>query len=481
MLDRLLLGLATLFMRPHRIPKLSVMIKPATLLKFHKTLADGKYRRIFSSSGRLRKSGPKGPSAGLIAGIALVLSLHPGSFACAAPDEHKLGKDAGYPVGTAERKSWLDNEAMRVGSFSHHEQIKGLYNGHAKVLARSGKPMPLAFAARPPDYRWSIDQSRGLGVDDFLARQRIMGLLIIKDGVVQLERYQYERKPTHRFTSHSMAKSVTALGIGIALGEGKIKSLDDRADRYAPKLGGTLLGGTTIRSLLRMASGARIEQTYDSSGDSGRFDAATAKEGIEAAARVITVRAAEPGTRFNYASAQTAILGAVLRGATGMSLSDYLTPRLWQAIGADETAYWRAERTGLEVAYGNFSATLRDYARLGVVIANDGVRPDDPAKTQIIPLEYLLDATDWKRGPDAFRPGKATAYFGYGYQFWLFPGERRRFVMLGVYGQSIFIDPALRLVIVQTAVNEKAEAGQTTLARERLAFWQGVVRHYGKW
>ena len=70
-----------------------------------------------------------------------------------------------------------------------------------------------------------------------------------------------------------------------------------------------------------------------------------------------------------------------LRGATGMSLSDYLTPRLWQAIGAEQSAFWYADRTGLEVAFGNFNATLRDYARLGVVLANDGVRPDDPERS----------------------------------------------------------------------------------------------------
>lgn len=272
-----------------------------------------------------------------------------------------------------------------------------------------------------------------------------MGLLIVEDGVVQVERYQYERKPAHRFTSHSMAKSITALAIGIAHKEGRIASLDDRAQGYAPKLSGTLYGNTTIRNLLRMACGARYDQRYEWAGDTARFNAALSREGAEAAARVITERETEDGKRFNYSSAQSAMLAAVLRGATGMSLSAYLTPRLWQAIGAEETAVWRADRTGLEVACGNFNATLRDYARLGTVLAYDGVRPDDPTGKQIIPREFLLDATDWKRAPEQFRPAKATPYLGYGYQFWTLPGEQRRFALLGVYGQSIFIDPQQRL------------------------------------
>src|SRR4029453_11944906 len=136
-------------------------------------------------------------------------------------------------------------------------EIPGLFQGKVNTLQRAPNPWALQKAASEPAYRWSIDKERDLTVDDYLARQRIMGLLIIKDGVIQVERYQYDRKPTHRFTSQSMAKSITSLAVGISLEEGKIASLDDRADRYAPKLRGTLYGETTIRNLLRMASGAR--------------------------------------------------------------------------------------------------------------------------------------------------------------------------------------------------------------------------------
>lgn len=398
---------------------------------------------------------------------------------CAAPDEKALGRDAGYPVGTA--RTWFYDESVRIGSFTHQAEIPGIYRGDVHILAASVHPLPLPEARREPDYRWTIADSRDLGVDDYLAHQRVMGLIVVKDGVVQVERYRYERRPTDRFTSMSMAKSIASLGIGLALSEGRIASLDDRAEKYVPSLQGSLYGETTIRNLLLMASGAAYRERYDRTGDSVRFAAAVSREGVEGAARTITVRQDEQGTRFNYAGPQTAVLAAVLRGATGTSLSEYLTPRLWQAIGAERSALWRTDRTGLEVASGNFNATLRDYARLGVVLANDGVRPDDPAARQIIPRDYLLEATDWSRVPEPFRPYRATSYFGYGYQFWLLPGSRRRFVLLGVYGQSIFVDPGLKLVIVQVGANATAEAGRTTLARERDAFWRGVVRYYGSW
>jgi CubicO group peptidase (beta-lactamase class C family) len=278
-----------------------------------------------------------------------------------------------------------------------------------------------------------------------------------------------------------MAKSITALAVGIAQREGLIGSLDETAERYAPGLKGTILGRTTLRNLLRMASGIRYEQAYDGSGDTVRFSRRLSDEGSEAAVRMITVRAAEQGARFYYASPDTVTLGAALRGAIGTSLAEYLTPRLWQAIGAEASAFWYADRTGLEVTFGNFNATLRDYARLGIVLAHDGVRPDDPGAAPIVPREFLMDATDWKRVPEAFRPRKATSYFGYGYQFWLFPGARRRFAMVGVYGQSIYVDPGLKLVMVQTGANATAEAGKTSLGADRDAFWRGVVAFYGAW
>lgn len=405
--------------------------------------------------------------------LCLVLTLGVQAV-LAAPDEDRLGRAQGYPVGTAQ--NWFWQEAVRVGSFTHQAEIRGLLQGKPNAMAPAAQPLALPRAAREPAYRWRIE-GRELGIDDYLARQRVMGLLVLKDGEIQLERYQYERGPEHRFLSNSMAKSLVSLAIGLALHEGHLRSLDDRADAYAPRLAGTLYGETTLRNLLRMASGARFEERYDGQDDLARFGAAVQRSDLESAAAVISERVAPQGQRFNYASAETPMLAAVLRGATGLSLSDYLQSRLWQPMGAESTAYWWSDRSGLEAAGGNFNATLRDYARLGWLLANDGQRPD--TGQQLLPREYLQDATDWRRQPAAFQPGRATPYFGYGYQFWLFPGQPRRFALLGVYGQMIFVDPQLKLVMVHTAANATARSGQTSLGREADALWRGLVMHYG--
>jgi CubicO group peptidase (beta-lactamase class C family) len=387
----------------------------------------------------------------------------------AAPDEDLLGKAAGYPVGT--RGSWFFDEGVRVGSFSHLDRLLPHY-----TLKKAASPLPLPTAASELKIEyWFKDQTYTL--DDFLEHQRITGLLVIRGGEVLLERYQYDRKPTDRFVSHSMAKSIVSIAVGMALAEGKIASLDDLVSKYEPKLSGSPYGDTSIRNVLRMSSGVPFNEVYDGKDDLTRFGIIRGSQGSIEALRAFGTREVEQGARFHYASSETVILAVLLRAVTGTTLSEYLTERLWQPMGAEADATWIRSHDGLEIASGSFNAILRDYGRLGVLLANDGA----VGIKQIVPKDYLLEATDWHRQPDAFAPRRATPYFGYGYQFWLFPGEKRRFALLGVYGQSIFIDPELKLVMVITAAARNASVGKEPLAAERDAVWRGLVGKYGSW
>jgi CubicO group peptidase (beta-lactamase class C family) len=373
------------------------------------------------------------------------------------------------------------DSCVRVGSFTHQAEIPGIFNGVANTMRPATQPLVLTKADKEPPFRWSVDGQNGLTVDDYLQRQPAMALLVIKDGVIQVERYQYERTAEHRYLSNSMAKTITALAVGISLREGSLKSLDDRAEVYAPTLSGTIYGETSIRNLLRMSSGAKFEELYNGADDLARYGAAAYRGGAAAGAQVINTRLNPQGVVFNYASAETDMLALVLRGATGQTLSQYLETRLWQPMGAQHSGLWRAGADGLERASGNFNATARDYARLGILLANDGVRPDRPDLGEIIPKDFLIEATDWRRHPEAFAPKKATPYYGYGYQVWTFPSARRRFALLGVYGQSIFVDPAQKLVMVHLAANATAKSGQTSMGREVGSLWYSVVSHYGRW
>jgi CubicO group peptidase (beta-lactamase class C family) len=399
----------------------------------------------------------------------ILLLLLASASVCAAPDEDILGKSRGYPVGT--RSNWFLEESVRVGSFSGLDTLL-----EHNTLKAPEKPLPLKQADTEPDISYRF-QGRRYTINDYLQHQRTTGLLIIKDGEILVERYQYERTPGHRMLSNSMAKSLVSLALGFALAEGKITSLDDTVESHVPELKYFAYGEVTLRNLLRMSSGVRFDEAYARRDDLARFSRLLATRGSLPALQYFNVRDDSQGSHFHYASSNTQMLAAVVRNATGMGLSDYLAQRLWQPMGAESDATWITNKDDSEQATGLFSATLRDWGRLGMLLANDGKRDGK----QILPRDFLLEATDWRKHPQAFAPKRATPWFGYGYHFWTFPGERRRFALLGIHGQAIYVDPELKLVLVHTAAARNADTSQESLAAELGALWLALVNRYGRW
>jgi CubicO group peptidase (beta-lactamase class C family) len=257
----------------------------------------------------------------------------------------------------------------------------------------------------------------------------VTGLLIARNDAILFEHYRYARTDKDRFLSQSMAKTLTGLLVGIAVSEGAIHSIDDTAATYVPELAGTEYGATPLRALLLMSSGVAFrEQNYQPDEDIFNLhQALLGKEavGAIAALRQFNTRDAPPNTRIAYASSETEVLGLVVSRAVRMPLADYLATRIWQKLGAESDAAWAIDSTGQEVAYCCFIATLRDWARLGLMLANDGTWNGQ----QIVPRQWLLDATTVP--PDSYLRNTVAQSWGYGYQVVILPGERRMFLLLG--------------------------------------------------
>ncbi|MDF3887947.1 serine hydrolase domain-containing protein [Cupriavidus basilensis] len=408
--------------------------------------------------------------------LFLLIALLAASANAAAPDEASLGRAEGYPAARSLKQAYT--EPYLVGSFSAMDSFNP-----SCTLAPADDPLVLKKAAieTPFNYRF---HGRKLTLDDYMQRQRATGLLVVKDGEIVAERYNYMRSADMRMLSNSMAKTITALAIVKAQEEGFIRSLDDTAETYVPQLKDTLYGQTRIVNLMRMSSGARYIEDYSGHDDRARFNEAVRRVGVAQAARLITARSDPEGRRFNYAGAQTQILGLVVRGATNRTLCDYVDEKLWKPIGAQARATWLVNPVDREeFAQGAFNATLRDYARLGLMMATDGL----VRGTGVVSRDHLLAMTDAARQPEAFRPGymqyHGSTHYGYGLQTWILPGSHRRFALLGVYGQAIFVDPALNLVVVHTAVGKDAtgDASGAHLGAERDALLRGIVSAYGDW
>ncbi len=387
----------------------------------------------------------------------------------AEPDEEVLGKSTAYPLGA--RWSAMPN---RVGSWSALDRVPGVLG---EFVRRGERVNALPKADPPPDIQYRY-QSQIFNLDDYLARRRVTGLLVLKNGEIVAERYRYGRTEDARFLSFSMAKSVTSLLMGVALDKGLIASLDDPAALYAKDLAGSAYGATSIRHLLRMSSGISFTERYDGQDDVSKlsYSFATGSPSTLSVLRSFSNRHSPAGEKFVYASAETDVLGRVLTGATGRSMADLTTEWLWQPMGAEGDAFWCHGRDRQAGAFFCFNATLRDWGRLGMLMANDGKVGD----RQIISAEYLRDATDIARQPAAFAPFIATSYFGYGYQFWLHPLKERSFAFQGVFGQTLFVQPATGIVMVQTAVYDKASGVQDPEPYvERTALWLGVLQSLG--
>ncbi|MBM3367325.1 MAG: serine hydrolase [Betaproteobacteria bacterium] len=389
----------------------------------------------------------------------LCLALLTGSLH-AAPDEAALGKADGYPVCPMAQAG---TTRCLIGTVSRGDegQIP------SRRIQKGATVTPLKRAASEPALSYSHSFGRST-LDEYLSRNRTTGLLVLKGDTILVERYQYERKPEHRMASYSMAKTIVAMLVGIALQEGSLKSIDDRADAYVPALKGHPYGETPLRHLLSMSSGVSFTENYSGRDDVSVLSRIAFNESPGGVATVLPFRdrVRRPGERFSYASAETQVLGLVLRAATGKPLAEYASEKIWQPMGAEADASWFIDKGGNEIAYAFVNASLRDYARLGMMLANDGAQEG----RQIIPAAWVTAATT----PPApqFRPGQATDYFGYGYQTWLFPGEGRRFQLRGLRGQVICVDPATKVVVVHTAARE---VGNDPGYREQNVMCMGVM------
>ena len=409
--------------------------------------------------------------AGLLASLLLTPALARAEalpvFSEGGPDAEAYGHAEHYPVGLPAQ---MREQRFLVGGLSHFDRIRA-----SNPVARAAVASPLARADAEITLTYR-HQGVSHTLADYLERQPATGLLILKGDTILFEHYRYARTDRDRFTSQSMAKTITAMLVGIAVAQGAIKSIDDPAADYVPELAGSEFGRTPIRALLHMASGIAFSETYDGTDDSARFNRELWRRdgpGDAAAIMEFNSRIAPPDSVWHYAGINTQLLGLVLARAVKQPLTTYLERHIWQRIGSEADATWVVDATGKEAAFCCFNAVLRDWGRLGLLLANDGAWHGE----QLIPRQWVIDATTAAPAGNFLAPGTATDFFGYGYQVWILPGPRREFALLGIHGQAILVDPAAKLVLVHTAVRPKPthNPGQ----RELVSLWKGLVEQFG--
>lgn len=376
------------------------------------------------------------------------------SFALSAPVSAQEAVTAESAVPT-DLNILMWTQEQRDFAFPRMEELAPVHtisNGETVLELPQGETLDVAIEIDGAS--WTLD--------DYLADQRAGGMVVIHNGAIRLEQYRMGADSDTRWTSFSVAKSFTSTLVGAAILDGHIGSLEDAVTTYIPELVGSGYDGVTVLQLLTMTSGVRWDESYtDPNSDVSQFNQVTPEPGVDP---IVTYmrrleNEAEPGTRWQYNTGETNLIGVVVANAVGMSLADYLSQEIWSTFGMAHDAEWIVNAGGNEIAGCCISASVRDYARFGLFVLGDGMI----GKEQIVPEGWYKAAGTRQADIDA--PGR-----GYGYQWWTY--DDGSFAAQGIFGQGIFIDPNRNLVIASNG-NWPIASGPEPRER-RNAFYRAV-------
>ena len=374
----------------------------------------------------------------LLTGIA-VLSLSLSSVALAAEP----------PALTPSVLSWTPKQ--QAWGYRHMEDAFPV-----KVVARgpSVRELPKAAQEINPTWTW---QGKPQTITTYMKTMNTSGLLVLQDGKIVLERYGLGRTPQERWTSFSVAKSVTAMLVGAAIADGKIASLNDKVSTYLPGLKGSAYDQVSVRQLISMTSGVKWNEDYqDPNSDVARVGLQTDEPGVNPIIAYMRKlpRAHPPGTKFLYNTGETDLTGLLVSTAVGKPLSTYMSEKIWQPYGMEQDAVWMTDQGGHERGGCCLSMTLRDYARFGQFLLENGVAQGRP----MVPERWVELATSYENDFGKDR--------GYGFFMWLIPGG---YAAEGIFGQQIFVFPQDKLVIAVNSAWASADKEQDWIAQEEMA------------
>ncbi len=392
--------------------------------------------------------------------LAVLVSLAAAISACAAPPQ------SSQEIGTA--RQIYDGTLypdIQVNTFRNIDRLfptRTVKHGeHLYPLEKSDAPLKgVEF----------ISEGKKYDLYDYLSLNRVSGLLVLKNGKIACERYELGNNENTRWMSMSIVKSISSTLVGVAIHDGYIKSIDDPVTKYLPALTGSAYDGVSVRNLLQMASGVKWDETYTNPASDRRrmLEAQLAgKPGAILELMSTLPRAGKPGTIWNYNTGETFVVGELLHAVVKRPVAQYLSERIWSKFGMESDATWWLESPdGQEIGGSGLSATLRDYGRFGLFFMNGGVVEEE----KLLPENWISEATSSK-----FIGGRKVDY---GYMWWIAdvaanPIHRDAFYAVGIFGQSIYINPRENVVVVVWSARPKP-TGSNTINDED--FFAAVVK-----
>ncbi len=360
----------------------------------------------------------------------------------------------GHPVAEENRiprQEW-DRPPWNRWSFQHVREILPtveVWRGNSPVWTLDQLPADLGTIET-----LSYD-AQTQNVNDWLDTSYTDGFIVLHEGVIVFERYMNDMHPWTLHLSQSMAKSVTAVVAGILIGKGELDP-EEEVEYYLPELSATAWKGAKLQHVMDMTTGVSYSEDYEApDSDIAITDIASgwkpAPAGYKGPAsiwdQILTLKQTERahGELFRYRSIETDVLAHCMERITNTRLPHLISQELWQPLGCESNACLTVDSAGYALADGGFNATLRDYARFGLMLLQNGIGND----RQIVPADWIRDI--YNGNPDLFESPytEATPNGAYRNQFWIEDVNARAFMARGVFGQVIYVDPAHQMVAVK--------------------------------
>ena len=298
-------------------------------------------------------------------------------------------------------------------------------------------------------------------IRSFMESTNAVGVMVLQDGKKRYEAYRLGFTPEQRWTSFSVAKSFTSTLLGAAVKDGFVASMQDPVTKYIPDLAGSAYDGVTVEQLATMTSGVAWNEDYtDPNSDVAQMNRFVVDYGPEAIVRQMRElkREAPPGEKWLYKTGETNLIGVLVENAVGLPLAKYAQSKIVDPAGFEGGMFWMVDLRGGNIGGCCLSLRLGDYARMGQFVLEGG--------HDAVPEGWFAKAAGpvvaFDEGETLSHFAPATNGFGYGYQWWTYPGGK--FGAQGIFGQAITVVPEKRLVAVVLSSWPTASSSQTRLA-----------------
>ncbi len=328
--------------------------------------------------------------------------------------------------------------------------IASLNDSDKEILQKSSTPEKWKLDEKYNQYKLTEDESK------LIDKYKTVAFLVIQNDKIKFEKYWENYNETSLSNSFSMAKSVISLAIGVAIGEGKIKNVNQKIADFLPEFKNNGKENLTFKDFLTMSSGLEWSEQYTNP-LSSVVRAYFEKDLYTQLTNLPIITPA--GKTFKYSSGDTEILGLALQKAVKMPLSQYIDQKIWKKIGAERDAYWFVDKKGNQKSFCCFHSNAKDFARLAKLVLQNGkwndeqIVPENYIKEATSPADYLVDDEKnekVKREKVKREKVKHEKVKHYGYQFWLVKYKNTYYPCFrGILGQYMIIIPEKNAIVVR--------------------------------